>query len=48
VGCRRWPELRVVVEDRIGKTVGRIAVQEGDGLAGANETMLQARHYICR
>jgi hypothetical protein len=40
--------LRVgVVEDRIGKTVGRIAVQEGDGLAGANETMLQARHYIC-
>jgi hypothetical protein len=40
--------LRVgVVEDRIGKTVGRITVQEGDGLAGANEAMLQARDYIC-
>jgi hypothetical protein len=40
--------LRVgVVEDRIGKTVGRVTVQEGDGLAGANEAMLQARHYIC-
>jgi hypothetical protein len=40
--------LRVgVVEDPIGKTVGRITVQEGDGLAGANEAMLQARHYIC-
>src|SRR5439155_22519329 len=40
--------LRVgVVEDRIGKTVGRITVQEGDGLAGANEAMLEARRYIC-
>ena len=40
--------LRVgVVEDPIGKTVGRITVQEGDGLAGANEAMLQARQYIC-
>src|SRR6266478_2959927 len=40
--------LRVgVVEDRIGKTVGRVTVQEGDGLDGANEAMLQARHYIC-
>ena len=37
--------LRVgVVEDPIGKTVGRITVQEGDGLAGTNEAMLQARH----
>lgn len=34
-------------EDRIGKTVGRVTVQEGDGLAGANEAMLQARDYIC-
>ena len=34
--------LRVgVVEDPIGKTVGRITVQEGDGLAGANEAMLE-------
>ena len=41
--------LRVgVVEDPIGKTVGRITVQEGDGLVGANEAMLQARHYIAR
>jgi hypothetical protein len=40
--------LRVgVVEDRIGKTVGRVTVQEGDGLDGANEAMLQARHHIC-
>jgi Polysaccharide lyase len=40
--------LRVgVVEDRIGKMVGRVTVQEGDGLEGANEAMLQARHYIC-
>jgi hypothetical protein len=40
--------LRVgVVEDRIGKTVGRVTVQEGDGLNGASEGMLQDRHYIC-
>src|SRR6266446_3661683 len=26
-----------VVDDRIGKTVGRITVQKGDGRAGANE-----------
>jgi hypothetical protein len=40
--------LRVgVVEDPIGKTVGRVTVQEGDGLDGASEAILQARHYIC-
>jgi hypothetical protein len=40
--------LRVgLVEDRSGKTVGRVTVQEGDGLDGANEAMLQARQYIC-
>src|SRR4051812_45986747 len=40
--------LRVgVVEDDVGKTVGRITVQEEDGLAGANEAMLEARRYIC-
>jgi hypothetical protein len=40
--------LRVgVVEDRIGKTVGRITVHEGDGLDGATDAMLQARQYIC-
>jgi len=39
----KLPPLRVgVVEDSIGKTVGRITVQEGDGLDGANEGMLQA------
>src|SRR6516225_3786544 len=44
----KLPPLRVgVVEDRIGKTVGRVTVEEGDGLAGANEAMLQARHYVC-
>ena len=31
--------LRVgVVDDRIGKTVGRVTVQEGDGLDGANDS----------
>ena len=40
--------LRVgVVGDPIGKTVGRITVQEGDGLDGASEAMLQARRYVC-
>jgi len=40
--------LRVgVVEDRIGKTVGRVTVQEGAGLDGATEAMLQARRYDC-
>src|SRR5215469_6127515 len=40
--------LRVgVVEDRIGKTVGRVTVQDGDRLDGASEAMLQAKHYIC-
>ena len=40
--------LRVgVVGDPIGKTVGRITVQESDGLDGASEAMLQARRYVC-
>ena len=40
--------LRVsVVEDSIGKMVGRITVQEGDGLTGAKEAMLQVKDYIC-
>ena len=40
--------LRVgVVEDPIGKTVGRITVQEGDGLDGATEPTLRARRYVC-
>src|ERR1700730_16519309 len=39
--------LRVgVVEDSSGVPVGRVTVQEGDGLEGASEAMLQARHYI--
>ena len=45
---RKLRPLRVgVVEDPIGKMVGRITLQEGDGLAGANEAMVQARQYIC-
>jgi len=45
---RKLQPLRVgVVEDPIGKTVGRITVQEGDGLDGATEPMLQQKHYIC-
>jgi hypothetical protein len=40
--------LRVgVVEDPSGKTVGRVTVQEGDGLDDASEAMLQARRYVC-
>ena len=40
--------LRVgVVEDLSGKRVGRVTVQEGDGLDDASEAMLQARRYIC-
>jgi hypothetical protein len=39
--------LRVgVVEDPIGKTVGRITVQEGDGL-DVSKAMLQAKRYVC-
>jgi len=40
--------LRVgVVEDPIGKTVGRVTVQEGEALDGASEAMLEARRYVC-
>jgi len=41
--------LRVgVVEDPIGKTVGRITEQEGDGLGGVSQAMLQEdRRYVC-
>jgi polysaccharide lyase-like protein len=40
--------LRVgVVEDPIGKTVGRVTVQEGDGLEGASDAMREARRYVC-
>ena len=39
--------LRVgVVEDLSGKTVGRITVQEGDGL-DVSKAMLQAGRYVC-
>ena len=45
--CKLQP-LRVgVVEDPVGKTVGRVTVQEGDGLEGASDAMLQARRYVC-
>jgi Polysaccharide lyase len=44
---RKLQPLRVgVVEDPIGQTVGRITVQDGDGLDGENEAMRQ-NHYIC-
>jgi len=40
--------LRVgIVEDPTGKTVGRVTVQEGDGLVGVSEAMLEARRYVC-
>ena len=44
----RLQPLRVgVVEDPIGKTVGRVTVQEGDGLDGASQAMLRAMRYVC-
>jgi hypothetical protein len=44
----RLQPLRVgVVEDPSGKTVGRVTVQEGDGLEDASEAMLQAKRYVC-
>ena len=40
--------LRVgVVKDPIGKTVGRVTVQEGDGLDGASEAMLRLGAIVC-
>ena len=40
--------LRVgVVEDPSGKTVGRVTVQEGDGLDDVSGAVLQARRYVC-
>jgi hypothetical protein len=45
---RKLQPLRVgVVEDPIGKTVGRVTVQDGDGLDGANEAMARKTPYIC-
>jgi len=45
---RKLQPLRVgVVEDASGRMVGRITVQEGDGLDGASEAMQQARRYVC-
>ena len=45
---RKLQPLRIgVVEDASGKTVGRVTVQEGDGLDGASAAMLQARRYVC-
>jgi hypothetical protein len=42
------PPLRfgVIKDSSIGKTVGRVTVQEGDGLYDAREAILEARHYI--
>jgi hypothetical protein len=36
-----------VVEDPSGKTVGRVTVQEGDGLEDASEAMLKSRRHVC-
>ena len=45
---RKLQPLRIgVVEDPIGKTVGRVTVQEGDGLDGASAAMLQAGRHVC-
>lgn len=40
--------LRVgVVEDFSGKTVGRVTVQEGDGIDQANQAMAETGRYVC-
>jgi polysaccharide lyase-like protein len=45
---RKLQPLRIgVVEDASGKTVGRVTVQEGDGLDGASAAMLQTGRYVC-
>ena len=45
---RKVQPLRVgVVEDPSGKMVGRVTVQEGDGLDDATQAMLQAKGYVC-
>ncbi|MGH7125835.1 MAG: heparin lyase I family protein [Stellaceae bacterium] len=45
------PELRAVrvgvAADPIGRTVGRITVQEGDALDGATDAMKAAKRYVC-
>jgi hypothetical protein len=43
---KRQPLRFGVVEDPSGKTVGRITVQEGDGL-DVSKAMLQAKRYVC-
>jgi Polysaccharide lyase len=45
---RKLQPLRIgVVEDASGKTVGRVTVQEGDGLDGASAAVLEAGRYVC-
>src|SRR5262249_31155966 len=36
-----------IVADPIGKTVGRVTVQEGDALAGAGAAVRAAKGYVC-
>ncbi len=42
-----WNSRVAVVADRIGKTVGRITVEDGDALDATNEAMLVAKPYVC-
>jgi hypothetical protein len=51
ISPRLAPELRPlrvgIVTDPIGKTVGRVAVEEGDALEGASEAVRAAKGYVC-
>jgi hypothetical protein len=51
ISSRLAPELRPlrvgIVADPVGKTVGRVTVEEGDALEGASETVRAARGYVC-
>jgi hypothetical protein len=45
---RKVRALRVgLVADPIGKTVGRITVEQGDALDGASDEARLAKHYVC-
>jgi Polysaccharide lyase len=45
------PELRplrvAIVSDPVGRTVGRVTVEEGDALEGATDAMRAAKDYVC-
>jgi Polysaccharide lyase len=45
--AKLWPLRIAVVPDPIGRSVGRITVEEGDALAGASAAAFSAKHPVC-